>query len=81
MGIPLMVGRDFTWAELYEKVPVAMVSENFAREYWGSPQKALGQRIRVGSTDDWREIVGVVGDVHDDGINKEAPNDRHTGPY
>ena len=73
MGIPLVAGRDFTWSELYEKVPVAMVSENFAREYWGSPQKALGQRIRVASTDDWREIVGVVGDTHDDGINKEAP--------
>jgi predicted permease len=73
MGIPLIVGRDFTWDELYQKLPVAMVSENFAREYWGSPQKALGQRIRVASTDDWREVVGVVGDVNDDGINKDAP--------
>jgi hypothetical protein len=52
---------------------VAMVSENFAKEYWGSPQNALGKRIRVTSNDDWREIVGVTGDIHDDGINKAAP--------
>ena len=73
MGIPLIAGRDFTWDETYQKLPVALVSENFARDYWGSPQNALGKRIRVSSNDDWREIVGVVGDVHDDGINKEAP--------
>jgi predicted permease len=73
MGIPLIAGRDYTWDDNYQKLPVAMVSENFAREYWGTPQNALGKRIRVGTNDDWREIVGVVGDVHDDGINKEAP--------
>jgi predicted permease len=73
VGIPLIAGRDFTWDEAYQKLPVAMVSENFAREYWGSPANALGKRIRVSTKDDWREIVGVIGDVHDDGMNKDAP--------
>jgi predicted permease len=73
IGIPLVAGRDYTWDETYQKLPVAIISENFAREYWGTPQNALGKRIRVGTTDDWREIVGVVGDVHDDGINQDAP--------
>jgi predicted permease len=73
LGIPLIAGRDFTWAETYQKLPVAIVSANFAREYWGGPVQALGKRIRVGTKDDWREIVGVVGSVHDDGMNKEAP--------
>ena len=73
MGIPLVAGRDFTWDETYQKLPVAIVSENFAREYWANPQNALGKRVRVSTTDDWREIVGVVGDVHDDGINQDAP--------
>ena len=50
-----------------------MVSENFAREYWGSAANALGKHIRVSTKDDWREIVGVIGDVHDDGMNKDAP--------
>lgn len=73
LGIPLIAGRDFTWAETYQRLPVAIVSENFAREYWGGPQNALGKQVRVGTKDDWRQIVGVVGDVHDDGMNKDAP--------
>lgn len=73
MGIPLIVGHDFSWDDNYQKLPVAIVSENFAREYWGAPQNAIGKRIRVSFKDDWREIVGVVGDVHDDGMSKDAP--------
>jgi predicted permease len=73
LGIPLVVGRDFTWDEAFQKLPVAMVSENFAREYWGSPTNALGKHIRVSTKDDWREIVGVIGDVHADGMGKDAP--------
>jgi hypothetical protein len=73
LGIPLVAGRDFTWDEVLEKLPVGMVSENFAREFWGGPMNALGKRIRVSTKDDWREIVGVVSDVHDDGMSKDAP--------
>jgi predicted permease len=73
LGIPLVAGRDFTWNEIYQKVPVGMVSENFAREYWGSPANALSKHIRVSTTDEWREIVGVIGDVHNDGMTKDPP--------
>jgi predicted permease len=73
LGMRLVAGRDFTWADNYNRLPVAIISENFAREYWQSPANALGKRIRVASTDDWREIVGVAGDVHDDGMNLDAP--------
>ena len=72
-GIPLIAGRDFNWAEIYQRLPVAMVSENLAREYWGSPANALGKYIRVSTKDDWRQIVGVAGDLLDDGTNKDAP--------
>jgi predicted permease len=73
LGVPLIVGRDFTWDDTFQRLPVAMVSQNFAREYWGSPANALGKHIRVSTRDDWREIVGVTGDVHDDGMSKDAP--------
>jgi len=73
LGIPLVAGRDFTWDETFQKRPVGMVSENFAREYWGGPTNALGKHIRVSTKDDWREIVGVIGDVHYDGMGKDAP--------
>ncbi len=73
MGIPLIAGRDFTWEDDYQRLPVAIVSEKLAREFWGSPQQALGKEIRVSSKDDWRRVVGVVGDVHDNGMNKDVP--------
>ncbi len=73
MGTPMIAGRDFTWEDSFDKLPVAVISEQFAREYWGSAQNALGKRIRTSSTDDWRQIIGVVGDVHNDGVNEKAP--------
>ena len=72
LGIPLIAGRDYTWTDIYQKLPIAIVSENLARDFWGDPNNALGKRIRVSLKDDWREIVGVAGNIHDDGINQPA---------
>jgi len=72
-GTPLIAGRDLTWNDTYNKIPVALVSENMAKEYWNSAANAIGKRIRVGTNDDWREIIGVVRDVHDDGVSNPAP--------
>jgi predicted permease len=73
LGVPIIAGRDFTWSDIYNKRLVALVSENLAQEYWRDPQNAIGKQIRMGATDEWHEIVGVVGDVHDNGMNKPAP--------
>jgi predicted permease len=75
LGTPLLAGRDFTWADLHGVRNVTIVSENLARELWGSPNAALGRRVReyYAPTSRWREIVGVVGDVHDDGADQPAP--------
>jgi predicted permease len=74
LGNKLITGRDFGWDDLTGKRNVTMISESFAREYWGSAQAALHKEIREGSADPWREIVGVVGDVHADGVNQKAPD-------
>ena len=71
MGIPLVAGRDLTWAEEFEKRPLAIISENFAREYWGSPANAIGKLIHIGSTDPWHEVVGVAGNVYDNGVSQD----------
>jgi predicted permease len=73
VGSRLIAGRDFTWNELYQRTPVAMVSENVARELWSDARAAIGKRIRVTRKDDWREVIGVVCDMHDDGIDQKAP--------
>jgi putative ABC transport system permease protein len=72
MGIPLVAGRDYTWADLNERRPVTMISENLARELWHDARGALGKRIREGMKDDWREIIGVTGDVRLDGPDQKA---------
>src|SRR5262245_61071137 len=72
LGTPLVAGRDFTWREVYNKVPVAIVSEKFAREYWRDPASALGKHIRQTQKGDWKEVVGVVGNILQDGVDKEA---------
>ncbi len=73
VGTPLVAGRDFTWDDVYEKRHVAIVSENLAREMWGEPGAALGKRIRPAPSNPWREIVGVAGDVYDNGVQQNAP--------
>src|SRR5580658_4860173 len=73
MGRRFLAGRDLTWNDVYGFRPVAMVSENLAREYWGSPEAALGKRVREGMKDDWREIIGVVANESDDGVQKKPP--------
>ncbi len=73
MGNALIVGRDFNWTDVVEKRPVAMVSENLARELWGDPARAIGKRIRENPQHQYREIVGVVGDERMDGLDQKAP--------
>ncbi len=74
-GTPLVAGRDFTWTDLHDRRQVAIVSENLARELWGSPAAALGRRFREHYVADapWWEVVGVAGDVHDDGVDRPPP--------
>jgi putative ABC transport system permease protein len=73
MGNSLVAGRDFTWTDVYEKRPVAMMSESLARELWGDPAKAIGKRVREGLKAPWREVVGVVSDERDLGVDQKAP--------
>lgn len=73
IGTRLIVGRDFTWNDVFNTTPIAVVSEKMARTYWHDPASAIGKQIRASEKDDWREVVGVVQDIYDDGVNKEAP--------
>jgi predicted permease len=74
LGTPLIAGRDFTWSDIYNKAPVALVSENFARQYWGNPANAIGKEIRPSNKEDWRQIIGVAGDVYQNGVDRQAPS-------
>ena len=74
IGTRMIAGRDITWNDIYGRAKVAIVSENFAREVWGSPAAALGQRIRESpQAPVWRNIVGIVENVHEDAVHQPAP--------
>jgi len=72
-GTRIIAGRDLTWAEVYGLRPVVMVSENLAREMWGTPSAALGKRLREDPGLPWREVIGVIQDVREKGVQEKAP--------
>jgi predicted permease len=73
LGTQFLAGRDFTWNETYEQLPRVIVSENLAREEWGSVSAAIGKRMREAPSTPWYEVIGVVKDVRYDGIDERAP--------
>jgi predicted permease len=73
MGTHLVAGRDFTWTDLYDARTMVLVSENFARENWGSAAAAVDKRVRMFSKSPWQQVIGVVEDVHVHGVDEKAP--------
>jgi putative ABC transport system permease protein len=74
-GTRLIAGRGLTWTDIQRRRSVVLVSENLARELWGSASAALGKRIHEWSArPQWREVVGVVENVRDDGAQKQPPS-------
>ena len=72
IGNPVIAGRPITWTDIHTRARIVMITEGMAREYWGDPARAVGRTISTGyGPGDWREIVGVVGDVRDDGVDQE----------
>ena len=74
LGTSLAAGREFDWTDLHQNRQVVLISENFAREYWGSAAAAIGKRIRENPDDDWSEVIGVVTDIRHDGAERPAPS-------
>ena len=72
-GTRLVAGREITWAEVYGLKPVVTVSENLARELWGTPAAAVGKQLRVSSGMPWHEVIGVVQDVRENGFYSPPP--------
>lgn len=70
MSIPLLQGRIFTDFDHRESPPVAMIDSLMAKRYWPG-ENPVGKRLRLGSSaSPLTEIVGVVGNVKNYGLNK-----------
>jgi predicted permease len=65
MGIPIIGGRDFSWADAPGSLPVVIISDAVARRFWPKDDP-VGRHIKQGLPDSpgaWLTVVGVVGDV------------------
>jgi putative ABC transport system permease protein len=71
MEIPLLSGRDFADSDRLGQPLVAIVSRQFAAEYWPGGQ-AVGRRIRRSTNPNWITVIGVVGDVRDVAVSQPS---------
>jgi predicted permease len=69
MGIPVLRGRSFNWADNENSPEVAVVSEALVQLYWPN-EDPIGKRLSI-NDNVWRQIVGVVKDVKHDGLAKQ----------
>jgi putative ABC transport system permease protein len=72
LGITLRSGRTFDRSDRRGSAPVAIVSERAAR-LLGVGNGAVGRRIRLGDSGDWRTIVGVAAETTYRTIREAAP--------
>jgi putative ABC transport system permease protein len=81
MKVPLKAGRLFTAQDDSAAPPVMIVNESFAKKYWPG-QNPLGKRVSAGyNSDTLRAVIGVVGDVHRDALDKDAPPAMYLGSH
>jgi predicted permease len=73
VGTRIVAGRDMTWTEVYGGRPVVLLSENLAHELWGKPSAAVGKRIREFPSMPWQEVIGVIQDVRENGVDQKTP--------
>ena len=82
LHIPLMQGRLWDQNEIARGARLAIVNETFVRKYFPG-QEVVGRSVRLprfksqppylvaaAGSDDWLQIIGVVADALDDGLNK-----------
>src|SRR5580698_494733 len=78
LNVPLLEGRPLTEPEVFEARKVAMINQTFAHQYFGASDP-LGKLVKFGflervpeKIDNWFEIVGVVADQKNQGLQEPA---------
>jgi putative ABC transport system permease protein len=74
LSVPVLRGRAFAASDVRNSEPVILINEALARRYFAG-EEPLGQHILIDDANDHplppRQIVGVVGNVHFEGLNAE----------
>jgi putative ABC transport system permease protein len=71
LGIPLRAGRAINAGDTAASLPVAVINETMARQFWPDGD-AIGKRFKIGppeSPNPWLTVVGIAGDVKNMGVD------------
>ena len=81
MNVPLRQGRYFDKRDNAKSMPVVIINETMARQYWPG-ENALGRRLNISDPNDgpWMEIVGIVADVRQMGLDEPVKAEMYV-PY
>ena len=83
MNIPLRAGRYFDDSDNEQSMPVVIINETMARQYWPG-ENALGRRLKIGDPDEpgkqWKQIVGIVSDIRQMGLDEPVKAEMYL-PY
>jgi len=77
MGVPLLQGRLLSDRDVAGAPLVILIDETLARQYWPN-ENPIGRRMRLWG--EFREVVGIVGQVHHYGLEKQ-PEPTIYAPY
>ena len=77
MGVPLLQGRLLSDRDASDTPLVILIDETLARQYWPT-ENPIGRRMRLWG--EFREVVGIVGQVHHYGLEKQ-PEPTIYAPY
>jgi putative ABC transport system permease protein len=81
VGQRVVAGRPFTTADRAPGASRIIVNETFARKYFGSAAAAIDRRLRAGrsgAAGTWSTIIGVVGDVRTQSLDRPAEPELYT---
>ena len=74
MHIPLLRGRDFNDQDVKGRPETILVSESMAKHFWPG-EDPIGKRVKLTfSPEQFREVVGIVGDVKLDSLDQARPS-------
>ncbi len=82
MNVPLRQGRYFQTSDNAQSIPVAIINETMARQYWPG-ENALGRRFKLGDPEEdvpWVQIVGIVADIRQMGLDEPVKAEMYF-PY
>jgi predicted permease len=73
LGVPLLRGRFFTEQDGPTSGPAAIINATMSRRFWLG-EDPVGKRFKFAyetEGDPWITVVGVVGDMHRDGLTRD----------